>query len=650
MPFEETAMKKYVLFALIYLFILALITSCGGGGGGGGGAVALQEKSSLHNGGDAGGWGSSNSGGGSNNEVEVTITGGTPLNVTGYTYNGTTYPDADSLINVLTTSTLPDSFTVEFTVDVDGTTETRTARVSANGTAGNGQDIYIEHQYKATIITEDGETQEISFYKRDGISLASFSTSDATGTGGVTFDQTGWTDGNAVYPTNGALPYPSSENGDIVVSGLLRAYDKMKVSDGTLSFYEPMINTGDSFIIPAGETVNEVCLPDSLISLDLSSASLPSTIDGSFLGESNLSSLKEIKLPNSVTTIDNGTFQNCESLESVNLPNGLQMIGDNAFDGCYSLQSITIPGSVDTIGEMAFADCYGLESITINNGVKHIGFNAFLDCYNPELKNIVIPNSVESIDDGAFEGCDYLQTVTLPTNPSFTTISYGLFNGCANLETVNIPDGVTTIEGNAFCDCIKLRNVNGTNRIDLPSTIATIKQGAFENSCSDSSLASTGVNLWFYSNPTLEQDAFNGCTYITFLRSQADSFTPAANAFSNCSNLNDIVLYNPMTITLDSNMFSGLNSGKRVLIALGSLRSYVGGIMQDKSITLTGTSTFEKTPHLNSNTTPLPEQFNITGLTWGGKSVIIKPDSSFDYYKWNGTDFEGSTVPAEWND
>ncbi|MBR4823468.1 MAG: hypothetical protein IKZ86_01605 [Spirochaetaceae bacterium] len=56
-------MKKYFLLALIYLFILALITSCGGGGGGGG-AVSFSHSNQLHNGGDAGGWGNGNQTGG----------------------------------------------------------------------------------------------------------------------------------------------------------------------------------------------------------------------------------------------------------------------------------------------------------------------------------------------------------------------------------------------------------------------------------------------------------------------------------------------------------------------------------------------------------------------------------------------------------
>ena len=57
-------MKKNSLFFItIYLFILAIITSCGGGGGGGG-AIAYQDSSKLHNGGGGGGWGNGNQTGG----------------------------------------------------------------------------------------------------------------------------------------------------------------------------------------------------------------------------------------------------------------------------------------------------------------------------------------------------------------------------------------------------------------------------------------------------------------------------------------------------------------------------------------------------------------------------------------------------------
>lgn len=607
---------KYIGPIFLAVLTAMLLVSCGGGGGGGG-MVAFSNNSELHNGGDAGGWGGSgggiNNGSNSNGEVELIITGSTPLNVTGYIYNGTTYPDAASLLNVLSTSTLPDFFTVDFTVDVGGTTETREARVSANGTAGNGHDIFIEHQYKAGITTEDGAAQEVYFYKRDGISLASFATNPDTGTGGVSFDQIGWTDGNGIYPTDGALPYPAGQNGDIIISGLAPAYDKMKVSDGKVAFYPSMVKNGDSFKIPAGVTVNEIHLPTAsnprkLISLDLSDAVLPTSIGDDFLGNGGVFvQLKEIKLPNT----------------------GITEIGDNAFNGCSDLTSVNIPSSVTTIGYRAFLSC---ESLT----------------------KIEIPPSVTTIGSEAFNQCEALEEINIPDGVA--TISSNLFNGCANLQTVNIPDGVTTIEEYAFRGCAKLKNVNYSNRIELPSSITNIGQGAFENSCSDPSLAApNSVQLWFYSNPALGQDAFKGCTYITFLRSQADSFTPAANAFSDCSNLKELALYAPSSIQINSDMFSGLATGERITIYFGSLRTGSGVNIQDKSIILTtGTNIFDKTPHMSSSTPAYNSQFSISGSSWGGKSVIVKHDSgTANYYTWNGSDFTAtasSPAPAEWND
>ena len=144
-------MKKASLYFLCLILIIAVAVSCGGGGGGGGGAVSFQDSGAkYHNGGGNSGWGAGNqtgnglggSGGlGSGGDSNITITGGTPLHVERYVYNGTTYNDKESLLNVLGASTLPDSFNIDFYVE--GETSPRTARVSANGTAGNGNDIFI---------------------------------------------------------------------------------------------------------------------------------------------------------------------------------------------------------------------------------------------------------------------------------------------------------------------------------------------------------------------------------------------------------------------------------------------------------------------------------------------------------------------------
>lgn len=112
---------------------------------------------------------------------------------------------------------------------------------------------------------------------------------------------------------------------------------------------------------------------------------IPSTIEGKIvttIGKSAFedSSLKSITIPNSVTTIGEEAFENCDSLTSITIPNSVTTIGNSAFSNCDSLTSITIPDSVTTIEGFVFYDCDSLTSITIPDSVISIGDDAFDDC------------------------------------------------------------------------------------------------------------------------------------------------------------------------------------------------------------------------------------------------------------------------------
>ena len=108
MSFEENDMKKFVLFVLIYLFILALITSCGGGGGGG--AVGFSGSNQLHNGGDAGGWGNGNTTGGG-------LGGGSASTISAEAGTFTPCDDIDWTAITLTITVTSDGATTTHTFD-----------------------------------------------------------------------------------------------------------------------------------------------------------------------------------------------------------------------------------------------------------------------------------------------------------------------------------------------------------------------------------------------------------------------------------------------------------------------------------------------------------------------------------------------------
>ena len=87
-------------------------------------------------------------------------------------------------------------------------------------------------------------------------------------------------------------------------------------------------------------------------------------------------------ISNSVTTIGEHAFSDCDSLTSINIPNSVTTIGEGAFQGCNSLTSINIPNSVTTIGNGAFAWCHFLTNINIPNSATTIEDGAFWCCIN----------------------------------------------------------------------------------------------------------------------------------------------------------------------------------------------------------------------------------------------------------------------------
>ena len=76
------------------------------------------------------------------------------------------------------------------------------------------------------------------------------------------------------------------------------------------------------------------------------------------------SNIESIIIPNSVKSIGDAAFNQCERLESIVIPNSVKSIGDGAFAYCESLISIVIPDSVESIGNLAFYRCESLKSVS----------------------------------------------------------------------------------------------------------------------------------------------------------------------------------------------------------------------------------------------------------------------------------------------
>lgn len=73
--------------------------------------------------------------------------------------------------------------------------------------------------------------------------------------------------------------------------------------------------------------------------------------------------LREIDLPEGVTTLLQDAFVDCDSLRHVSLPSTLMEIGRGVFFECDNIEEITIPANVTSIGEYCFMRCPRLKRV-----------------------------------------------------------------------------------------------------------------------------------------------------------------------------------------------------------------------------------------------------------------------------------------------
>lgn len=180
-------------------------------------------------------------------------------------------------------------------------------------------------------------------------------------------------------------------------------------------------------------------------------------------------SLREIKLPDSVWFIESFAFYNCDNLTKVDLPRDLNYIE------CYS-----------------FAECSQLREVVFKQNIERIYAYAFSGCN--KLREFIVPDSVISIDDGVLKGCNNIERIIIPFLVGRTSLVNGeyindkfasaIFGGLSyDDNTYLMPESLkefiltceTEIPDYAFKDCIYLE------KVFIPLTVEKMGFHVFEN-------------------------------------------------------------------------------------------------------------------------------------------------------------------------
>ena len=274
--------------------------------------------------------------------------------------------------------------------------------------------------------------------------------------------------------------------------------------------------------------------------------------------------VKNLVVPNTVTSIGNYAFNGCSGLTSVTIGNAVTSIGDKAFNGCSGLTSVTIGNAVTSIGDKAFNGCLSLKKLTLEDGegTLTVGFHTtnsienkglFYDC---PLESLYLGRDLSYKADELFGYSPFYNQTKLKSiiiGNSVTSISWYAFYGCSGLTEVNIGNSVTYIGGYAFYECTGLTEVN------IGNSVTYIGKYAFSR-CS----GLTSVTIPNSVN-SIDFYAFRDCPGLTSVTIPNSVTSIGFEAFSGCSALTEVIYEATEPISVNWECFSSETYSNAVL-------------------------------------------------------------------------------------
>lgn len=348
-------------------------------------------------------------------------------------------------------------------------------------------------------------------------------------------------------------------------------------------------------------------------------AKVTSIAAGAFRGQTMIT---DVVIPEGVTYIGREAFAGCSALVRVKIPTSVTQVGANLFEGTpydstltgelvyinsilYRCQSdavtVSIRQGTTVIAEEAFINRVNLAAIVVPDGVSYIGSNAFKNC--SALSQIEIPKSVRDIVANAFDGTKWYEdrkhgmiyindllyrvpaeiivqseqpTGSLSDKDAAEMAKSGVATQVIPNTNVIVKEDITTICTLAFAN-------TPVQTVQLPSTLTTIRYGAFQN-CTALKQITLPKSMTF-----IEGGAFQNCSALTSILVPQNVTYLGASAFSGCTSLTSATL--PQTITrISSGLFENCSS--------------LTTVQASSALTSIGSRAFAETSALSSFTFP----------------------------------------------
>lgn len=257
----------------------------------------------------------------------------------------------------------------------------------------------------------------------------------------------------------------------------------------------------------------------------VTSFSIPNGVEEFNANISNITNIKELKIPNSLKTInsyflpnsienisidekneflkiqesciyskDNQNLIFCFSKQkNIVLNNSCKKISARAFKGATFAEEITLPNDVITVESFAFEGLKNLKELKLGENVSNISGLAWRGLNSDFNINIDKNNAYYTAENGVVynKNKDKIINVTYKikgefiVNDNIKIIGDNAFNGQDKIKKIILKKGIESIGNGAFWDCTELTS------IDIPDSIKEIQEKAFGGS----TLNLTAINI-----------------------------------------------------------------------------------------------------------------------------------------------------------